>query len=157
MRQDSVFLSFSSKDREAVREIHDRLEEAGIPTWFDETDIEAGDDWDRMIQANLVRASLFVAFVSVNTESLIEDARYFWLEWNLAHRRADYFAPGTKYIIPVALDTAQDVEGKLEPTKARVPDSFRAAQWFRLPGRTATAEFIDLIKTEYRRKQARPR
>jgi hypothetical protein len=150
IEQGAVFLSFSSLDRIEVKAIAARLREAGITVWFDETNLEIGDDWNRMIKENLVRATLFVAFVSKNTESLVEQPRYFWSEWNLANERATNFAPGTKYIIPVALDP------EVGPDSARVPDAFRRAQWAALPGRTATQEFVDQIQREYRRKQPRP-
>lgn len=149
MKAGSVFLSFSSEDRETVKQIAARLQEAGIPVWFDETGIEMGADWDRMIQDNLLRATLFVPFVSGRTEELAEQPHYFWREWNLADERAAYYPPGTKFILPIALDP-------VDPETARVPRSFRIPQWVKLHGRVATPELVDFLRTEYRRKQVRP-
>jgi hypothetical protein len=150
MSDGSVFLSFSSEDRAAVRGIAEALNAAGIDVWFDETGIEPGADWDRMITENLVRAALFMPFVSRRTQSQTEVAKYFWREWNFANKRAEYFAPGTKYIVPVALD-------EIKPEEANVPDAFRAAHWFKLPERVPTPAFVNFVRTEYRRKHMRPR
>jgi hypothetical protein len=146
MPEGSVFLSFSSEDRTAVRAIAAALNAAGIDVWFDETGLEPGADWDRMINENLMRAALFMPFVSSRTESQSEVAKYFWKEWNFANKRVEYFAPGTKYIVPVALD-------EIRPEEASVPDSFRAAQWFKLHERVPTQAFVDFVRTAYRRKQ----
>ncbi|HEU4726337.1 MAG TPA: toll/interleukin-1 receptor domain-containing protein [Kofleriaceae bacterium] len=150
MQDGSVFLSFSSGDRETVRAIAEALDAAGIDVWFDETGLAPGVEWDRMISENLLRAALFIPFVSKATESQAEVAKYFWKEWNSAHRRSEYFSPGTRYIVPVALDD-------IAPEVARVPDSFRTVQWFKLHERVPTPAFIEFVKAEYRRKLARAR
>ena len=147
--QGSVFLSFSSLDRDTVRAIKDSLEAAGIDCWFDETDIEKGSEWDPFIEDSMHKATLFVPFISKNTESLANSPKYFWKEWNFAENRMRYFAPGTKFILPVALDP-------VNPTTAHGPRCFKDLQWFDLHTRNATPEFIEFIKTEYRRRQARP-
>jgi hypothetical protein len=147
--QGSVFLSFSSDDRNDVRNIASSLEEAGIDVWFDETDIEKGVEWDPFIEDSLVRSTLFVAFVSSNTEKRRNEPKYFWREWNLAEKRLSYYPPGTKFILPVALDP-------VSPADAAGPRTFRGLQWFDLHSRTATPEFIEFIRTEYRRRQVRP-
>jgi hypothetical protein len=145
----AVFLSFSSLDRDTVRDIAKALEAAGIDVWFDETDIEKGSEWDPFIEDALLKATLFVPFVSNNTQSLANSPKYFWKEWNFAENRMSYFAPGTKFVLPIALDP-------VDVAIAHGPRSFKDLQWFPLHGRTATPELIDFIKTEYRRRQARP-
>jgi hypothetical protein len=145
LEKGAVFLSFSSLDRDHVRAIAETLHERGIDVFFDETGVESGADWDRVIIGNLTRAILFIPFVSRNTELLEQTPKYFWREWNLADSRASYYAPGTSFILPVKLDD-------LDPQRARVPDAFRKPQWFSLLGRTATDEFVAFITSEYRKK-----
>jgi hypothetical protein len=149
MTPGAIFLSFSSLDRETVRDIAAALEAAGIDVWFDETDIEKGAEWDPFIEDSLLKATLFVPFVSKNTETLVNTPKYFWKEWKFAEKRSSYYAPGTKFILPVSLDP-------LNPATAAAPRVFRDLQWFELHGRVATPEFIEFIKSEYRRRQLRP-
>jgi TIR domain/SIR2-like domain len=146
----AVFLSFSSLDRADVSKIAATLHDRGIDVFIDEADIEYGADWDRVIIENLTRAVLFIPFISKNTEMLAETPKYFWREWNLAHARAAYYAPGIKFILPVKLD-------EIDPAQARVPEAFRVPQWFELHERTATDKFVDYIQSEYRRKRLRAR
>jgi hypothetical protein len=146
----AIFLSFSSENRDIVRAIADVIRtEAKIPVWFDETDISAGDIWDQMIIKNLLRADLFVPFVSKQTQNLTGEQKYFWREWNLANDRFAYHAPGTEYLFPVSLDA------DIGPDNATVPENFKKAQWFRLPERKATAAFIEALVKVYRAKQQR--
>jgi hypothetical protein len=148
LQDGAVFVSFSNRDRETIEKIVAALDNAGIDTWYDKTGIEPGSDWDRMITDNLLRAALFIPFISKHTQELAETPKYFWKEWNLAEARSPYFAPGAKYILPVALD-------ELDAKEARVPESFRKVQWFTLHQRAPTPEFVEYIRTEFRRKQAR--
>jgi small GTP-binding protein len=44
-----VFLSYSAKDKEVVREIAQRLRQGGLRVWFDESDIKSGGSiWDKV-------------------------------------------------------------------------------------------------------------
>jgi len=141
----AVFLSFSSEDRDIVRPIAEALHDAGIDVFFDEKNIDWGDEWDRVITTNVRRAELFVPFVSQRTEKLADTPKYFWKEWNIASRHAESYAPGAKFILPVGLD-------RLEPESARVPEAFRDLHWFWMQPEKLGA-LVEYIRDAYRRKQ----
>jgi hypothetical protein len=144
----AVFLSFSSLDREEVRAIAAELDKVGgVDCFFDERGIPFGSDWDRVIRDSLSVCSLFVPFISRNTEAL-ENAnvnQYLWKEWNLAAERDLYTPPRGRFILPVVFDG-------VEPAGANVPPRFTPVQWYPSP-RPHTADLIEYIKNEYRAQQ----
>jgi hypothetical protein len=142
----AVFLSFSSDDRDIVRSIARALNDAGVDVWFDERNIQPGDNWDEVIMANLRRAELFIPFVSQRTEAHREASKYFWKEWNFAGRHVDTYAPDAHFLLPVGLD-------RLDINTANVPPAFRTRQWFWLADRENTGDLITYIRKAYRSKQ----
>lgn len=59
----TLFLSFSGHDRDAAREIRQRLVEQlpdTVEVWFDETGIPAGDNWVRKLQQEIAACSAYV-------------------------------------------------------------------------------------------------
>jgi hypothetical protein len=146
MIKGAVFLSYSRTNKDPVRKIAKVLNEAGIDVWFDETDLEGGDDFDRVIRQNIRNCSLFLPFMSREAEQ--ESGRYFRTEWRVAAQQAErYFGTEVKFIIPIALDD-------VAVSSPGIPQEFRPLNWVRLPAAEATKELIDLIRAEYRRKQA---
>lgn len=61
-----VFLSHSSKDRELVRPIAERLREDDLRVWFDEWEIKAGDSIPAKIEDGLERSRVLVLCMSAN-------------------------------------------------------------------------------------------
>ncbi len=61
-----VFLSHSSKDKDIVRDIANRLEADGINVWFDEWEIKAGDHIPVKIEEGLKNSRILVLCMSVN-------------------------------------------------------------------------------------------
>ena len=60
-----VFLSYSHKDEEYIREVVRLLKTYNIEYWSDRT-IAAGENWAEKIQTELDHASVFVLFISPN-------------------------------------------------------------------------------------------
>lgn len=56
----TVFLSFTSLDREAARAVVAGLREAGIDVWWDEGGIGWGDDWQSKIEQALSRCGAYL-------------------------------------------------------------------------------------------------
>ena len=52
-RDHSVFLSFTSLDREAARAVVNGLKAADVDVWWDEGGIGWGDDWQTKLQQAL--------------------------------------------------------------------------------------------------------
>jgi TIR domain-containing protein/SIR2-like protein len=124
MSADAVFLSYAREDIAHARAIRDALDAAGIDVWFDEQRLDGGVDWERVIQDNIRRCSLFVPLISRSTEARQES--FFRVEWDLALRRAQRMAGSTrKFIIPVSVDGTSSAA-------PNVPDEFRKLHWIYL-------------------------
>jgi hypothetical protein len=145
MPEGAVFLSYARENQQAVRLVHDALEEQGIPVWFDERELTPGIAWDREIQENILRCSLFLPFVSRETESRVEG--YFRSEWQLAIDRSRRIARSVPFIIPVSLDGTNE-------TAPHVPSEFRQWQWAQLAGSGPNENFVSHVKQSLRRVRA---
>jgi len=132
----SIFLSYASQDAPAVRLLRDALDAAGIDVWFDQRYLEGGDDFDQQIKRNIRGCSLFIPVISAATQARHEG--YFRLEWSLAAERAKLIADTIPFVLPVAIDPIPEND-------ALVPERFLQVQWTRLPGGTATPEFVERI------------
>jgi hypothetical protein len=64
--QYDVFLSHSSKDKEVVRAIAERLRVDGLHVWFDEWEIRAGDSIPAKIEEGLEHSRVLVLCMSAN-------------------------------------------------------------------------------------------
>lgn len=62
-RPPSVFLSYSRNDREAVRRVADRLQDAGIRIWWDEL-VRPGAAWDDTLVREIQSSDYVLLFVS---------------------------------------------------------------------------------------------
>ena len=132
MPDNAVFISYAREDLPAVQHIKAGLEAAGITTWFDLDRLEAGVDYDRKIQRNIMRCSYFIPVVSANTQRRLEG--YFRREWSYAIDRVRNMADGALFILPVSVDATTAAE-------ALVPDKFRALHFNNLPDGQVTAQF----------------
>ena len=135
-RQRAVFLSYASEDSEAAQRICDSLRAAGIEVWFDQSELRGGDVWDAAIRKQIRSCALFVPVISTNAHARIEG--YFRLEWKLAVDRSHLIAPDQAFLLPVVIDGTPQ-------TDERIPDSFRALQWTRLPAGATTPAFVERV------------
>ncbi|HKP03422.1 MAG TPA: TIR domain-containing protein [Chthoniobacterales bacterium] len=104
--QYDVFLSYSRKDRKAVREIADRLRADGLRVWFDVWELETGDHTPERIEAALANSRVLVFCMSANA---------FGSEWaRLESRTFRFRDPLNKErrFIPLRLDNAP-IKGSL--------------------------------------------
>src|SRR4029079_3995168 len=74
----AVFISYSSQDAAAVRELAQSLDAAGIDVWFDRSELQAGDEWDRRIRRGVEASSLFIPVISRTTQDVDRRRAYFW-------------------------------------------------------------------------------
>ena len=119
----AIFISYASEDAVAAARISAALRAGGLEVWFDQNELRGGDAWDASIRRQVRECALFVALISVNTESRGEG--YFRREWHLAARRMQDMADDAAYLLPVVIDDVAE-------SQARVPDPFRERQWSRL-------------------------
>lgn len=144
----SVFLSYASEDLPRVQRLHDVLTGAGVETWFDKRQLEAGDLYDAKIRRNIRACSVFVPIISANTQARAEG--YFRLEWRLAAERAMQIADTVPFILPVAIDGTTQGD-------AMVPDVFRQTHWTRTPEDEIPPELaprlVRLVRDYYKRER----
>jgi TolB-like protein/tetratricopeptide (TPR) repeat protein len=133
----AVFLSYASQDAEAAQKICETLRAAGIDVFLDQSELRGGDVWDERIRREINDCALFIPIISANTASRREG--YFRLEWDLADQRSHMMARSRVFVMPVCLDATTE-------TAADVPDSFKRAQWTRLPAGETRPAFVERVR-----------
>jgi TolB-like protein/Flp pilus assembly protein TadD len=133
----AVFLSYASQDAEAAQKICDALRAAGIEVFLDQSELRGGDVWDQKIRREIHDCALFIPVISANTASRHEG--YFRLEWDLADQRSHMMARSRVFVVPVCLDATTEAA-------ADVPESFKRAQWTRLPGGETPPAFVERVR-----------
>ena len=133
----SVFLSYASEDRPAVRRLRDALEAAGVDAWYDENELTGGDAWDTKIRRQIRECTYFMPVISARASARLEG--YFRREWRFALERMLDMADDVVFLLPVVIDDSQE-------STARVPEKFVAVQWLRVPEGNATKAFNDLAR-----------
>ena len=74
-----VFISHSSKDKSAARQLAHRLSEAGLKVWVPEDEILPGDNWAKKVGQALEDSDLMVVLITPHafeTEWLKEEIQY---------------------------------------------------------------------------------
>ncbi len=101
-----VFLSHSSNDKPAVRELYQSLRaETWLAPWLDEEELYPGQDWNLEIEKAVEAADVIIVCLSKNTISGDGFAPgYAQREIRLALDTADYKPEGSLFIIPVRLE-----------------------------------------------------
>jgi len=75
-----IFISYAHDDALMVRKFYEYLEEQGYLLWFDQTRIEAGDNFNAAIDQNLKTCGLVLVFLSKR----YVEKKYCQLEFNIA-------------------------------------------------------------------------
>lgn len=65
-----IFLSYSSKDREKVRPMHDALVAMGYSVFWD-IETPAGENWDQWIRRNIAEAKVVIVFWTKNSAASV--------------------------------------------------------------------------------------
>jgi hypothetical protein len=112
-----VFISYSRRDKEVVKQIVTQLEAEGIQVWFDTEDIKAGKQWRKQIVEGIDTAEAFLLHLSPDSAASENVLK----ELNLAEEALDPF------ILPIML---KDM---------RVPDTMR----YQLAGTQFLAYYLD--------------
>ena len=108
-----------------------------MEVFFDQSELRGGDLWDEKIRREIHDCALFIPVISGNTASRHEG--YFRLEWDLADQRSHMMARSRVFVVPVCLDGTTEAA-------ADVPESFRRAQWTRLPAGETPPAFVERIR-----------
>jgi hypothetical protein len=135
MPNGALFISYARDDERAVERLRGTLK--GLPVWFDQAKLEAGDSWERKIEENIQRCRFFMPIISRNTDRRMEG--FFRREWNQAADRTRGMAEECRFILPVTIDDTKAVN-------ARVPKAFLKAHWWQLPNGEPTSQFRSEIR-----------
>jgi hypothetical protein len=99
-RQLRIFLCYGSEDKVSVRELCELLRGADMNPWFDERDIQLGDDWDNTIRTAMLKCQVILVVLSrtsVSKRGYVQREIKLGLEYAKAQ-------PGKVYLIPVKLE-----------------------------------------------------
>jgi hypothetical protein len=147
MSSGAIFVCYAKEDMSAVQSLQRALQGLGIDVWFDKDRLEAGDQYDQKIKRHIKGCSLFLPVISRNTERRLEG--YFRREWRLAEERSMGIADSVPFILPVVVDDTPEYS-------EAVPESFKRAQWTRLPEGALTPDFeariVKLVR-DYRKRE----
>src|SRR5437016_274442 len=98
-----VFLSYARDDQSAVREIAQRLEQAGIKSWIPEKEIKPGDSFPFKIAEAIQSAASVLVFLSPKS------SKSEWVNREIALALSETYKGDRKRIIPVLLDKNAEV------------------------------------------------
>ena len=136
--QGTIFISYSSDDIAAARQLFAGLEKiGGDVAWFDKSALKPGDSWEQQILSAIQRCAIFVPLLSANTENRTEG--YFRREWDEAAERSRRIQ-GRKFIFPVVIDA--EFRGMGGYTLA--PPQFQTYQYSHAP----QGELTEVLKGE---------
>jgi TIR domain len=116
-----VFISYSRKDREFVRKLHDRLQHAKRDVWVDWEDIPPSAEWLREIEQAIEAADTFIFVLTPDS-----------LASNTCGHEVDYAQRCNKRVIPVvarevAAATVSNALGRLNWLFFRSTDDFSSS------------------------------
>lgn len=117
MPDGAVFISYAREDLDHVVRLKADLDATGIPNWFDMSDLQAGEDFDRKIKTYIGTCSYFIPVISETTNRRTEG--FFRREWSYAIDRMRNMDEDTTFVLPVCI-------GCVDISTARVPDKFKA-------------------------------
>jgi hypothetical protein len=110
-----IFLSYAREDSAEMERIEARLEAAGIKTWKDGRDLDAGTDWSSEIEGAIGRADYVIFVQSKRTSDPrrydVAEIQGWWkkeLAWS--RDRATLFEPFI-FLIPVAIEECEPFPG----------------------------------------------
>ncbi len=121
-----VFICHASEDHLLAEAVFKGLETAGFQPWVDTQRLEAGDEWDRVIETRINDSDYFVVLQSPHLAA--KQFSYVNKEIGLALRRQGFARPGTRFIIPLRLENADLLEemSHLEAMPLRGPNDVQA-------------------------------
>ena len=144
IKRGAVFLSYAHEDRVVAARIKGQLESAHIDTWMDESGLDPGAAFARVIRENVGDAAYFLAVISRSLDDPNKPGRFLWKEWrwaedvSLERRRDD------AYLQPVCIDDTPAGSRFVEPP-------FRDLHWTRLSDGRLPDDFIRFLTQGIRR------
>lgn len=95
-----IFISYAREDHDEVLAVVDKMRSLGASVWFDENNLNPGEEYEELISEKIKQCKRFVSFISETT--LLPGRRFFKLEWNKAITE-NLYRLGEPYITPIIL------------------------------------------------------
>lgn len=96
-----VFLCHASEDRAKVRELYQKLAEAGVEPWLDEEKLLPGQQWEAEIRRAISSTDAMIVCLS---QKMIEKIGYVQSELRLALEAANLQPAGRIFLVPARLE-----------------------------------------------------
>lgn len=126
-----IFLSYAKEDEQQVKEIYQRLADAGFAPWMSSMDYLPGERWEEAIKRAINRSDFILVCVSGHTasgKSLLQREHSEILENWRKHRDRDI------YLIPVRLEACElpEIFAHIEPVDLFDNGTLNENEWNRL-------------------------
>lgn len=140
----NIFISYSHKDRAAAERLFSKLSALeNVKCWYDDSDLQSGDNFTNEIIVSIDTADLFIPLISDN--SLAGDATYVKREWLTAFNsnvmRAKKGVSERKYLLPIVIDNS-DLGNPV------IKEYFPSLTIAPVAGGNADEQFINIVKRE---------
>lgn len=99
-----IFLAHANEDKPQVRQLYQKLQEAGYQPWLDERDLIAGQNWQNEIPKAIRRSDIFIACLSSQS---VKKSGSFQKELRLALNVMAEMLEEEIYLIPLKLDECE--------------------------------------------------
>lgn len=138
-----VFISYRRSDQAAADRIVESLRSRKISVWYDQTNIQGGDDWMREVKKNIGSCLLFLPILSPNSQS---DENVSIREWGLAFERRASINDELPFILPVSID-----EG-ITPESELIDDRFGQYDFTLCSDGIVSNEFLDTVEQKIKQR-----
>ncbi|MBF0549706.1 MAG: toll/interleukin-1 receptor domain-containing protein [Deltaproteobacteria bacterium] len=125
-----IFLSHSSKDKQFVDWLHDKLRSANLELWYDKYEILVGDSILEKIYEGLDGSEFFLVVLS---KAAVASE---WVKRELEPKTLEEIEKKKVVVLPVVLD---------DITSADIPPFIRAKKHIRFPGHGSEEKFSELM------------
>lgn len=107
----TIFLAHASEDKPQVRQLYQRLKDAGCQPWLDEVNLLPGQNWRSEIPRSIKASD---AFVMCFSQQSVSKHGYVQKELKMALNRLAEKPPGEIYLIPLKLEPCEIPDLRLD-------------------------------------------
>jgi len=140
----SVFICHANPDKLQAEWFFQEFTKAGFNPFLDKEHIEAGVNWDRLIEKTIKKTDFFIILKSKSLEK--RPVGYVHKEINLALEKQKHFTPDSPFIIPVKIEECGELDWDEELGRLQYAD---------LTDKANINKLITDIKRHYERRKKR--
>lgn len=110
LRRAQVFISYEKSDTADAEKVYESLPKDQFDTWLDTHLLEAGEDWNAKLEQTIKSSDYFLV---LNSENLVKkQVGYVNKEIELALDQQKYHQPGSRFIIPLQMNSLSAEQGR---------------------------------------------